>query len=75
VESSVTGFADKIAKEGKLMLRHMSSLVFSVTLLLAAGSARAQEKADVKKVKYDGLADVVVKNRGKVVLVDFWHTQ
>lgn len=37
--------------------------------------ARAQNtgKLDVTVVKYDGLKDVVVKNRGKVVVVDFWR--
>jgi len=26
----------------------------------------------LREVKYDALKDVVLKNRGKVVLVDFW---
>jgi thiol-disulfide isomerase/thioredoxin len=37
--------------------------------------ALAQEKAgevSYKIVKYDGVVDAVLKNRGKVVLVDFW---
>jgi hypothetical protein len=29
---------------------------------------------DVKVVKYDGLKDIVVKNKGKVVVVDIWFT-
>jgi thiol-disulfide isomerase/thioredoxin len=45
-------------------------------LLLAGGSARTQEKSapavDVRMVKYDGLADAIMRNRGKVVVVDFW---
>jgi hypothetical protein len=42
-------------------------------LFVAASAAGAQEKADVPVVKYAGLADAVIKNRGKVVLVDIWH--
>jgi hypothetical protein len=42
-------------------------------LFLAAAAAGAQEKVDVPVVKYAGLADAVLKNRGKVVLVDIWH--
>ena len=42
-------------------------------ILLAAAPARAQEKAvTLGVVKYAGLKDAVLKNRGKVVLVDFW---
>jgi hypothetical protein len=45
--------------------------------LLAALTAPAQDKAGkpavaLKTVKYAGLADAVVQNRGKVVIVDFW---
>jgi len=34
----------------------------------------AQDKSDIKLevVKYDGLKDAVLRNRGKVVLIDFW---
>jgi hypothetical protein len=42
--------------------------------LLVPGPAAAQEKVDVKVVKYSGLADAVKKLKGKVVLVDFWAT-
>jgi hypothetical protein len=45
-------------------------------LLLAALSSPAQEKAGgpvtLKTVKYAGLAEAVVQNRGKVVVVDLW---
>ena len=39
-----------------------------------AGDGKAQEKGDVtlKVVNYAGLKDAIAKNRGKVVLVDFW---
>lgn len=41
---------------------------------VALGVAAAQTAADVQLriVKYEGLSDAVLKNRGKVVLVDFW---
>jgi thiol-disulfide isomerase/thioredoxin len=44
--------------------------------LLPQGAARPQEKGGdtvtLKVVKYDGLVDAILKNRGKVVIVDFW---
>jgi len=45
-------------------------------LLLIAERGRAQDASavDVQVVKYDGLKDAVLKNRGKVVVVDFWST-
>ena len=50
------------------------------TLLLPAflfpAIAIPQEKGDItlQVVKYDGLKQAVLQNRGKVVLVDFWDT-
>jgi hypothetical protein len=43
-------------------------------LLLAGLPGSAQDKGPVKLdvVKYDGLKEAVVKQRGKVVLIDFW---
>ena len=43
-------------------------------LLLLPGAARAEDKVDVKVVKYAGLTDTVGKLKGKVVVVDFWAT-
>jgi hypothetical protein len=54
------------------MLRRVSCLGLAGALLLTAGAVRGQEKADVQVVKYPGLAGAVLKNKGKVVLVDFW---
>ena len=55
------------------------SRILGLLLLLSATCfllpATAQEKAgDVtyKIVKYDGLVDAILKNRGKVLLLDFW---
>ena len=56
----------------------MRSLPFAAMFLLPGlmgGSAgTAQEKSEIKidVVKYDGLKDAVLRNRGKVVVVDFW---
>jgi hypothetical protein len=57
------------------LFRLMPSLAAFV--LLAAFPAVAQDKGDgptvtLKTVKYAGLAEAVVQNRGKVVVVDFW---
>jgi hypothetical protein len=52
----------------------MTVLGLAAGLLLIAGPAAAQEKIDARVVNYAGLADVVLKNRGKVVYVDFWDT-
>jgi hypothetical protein len=35
-------------------------------------SARAQDKVEVKVVKYTGLADAIRQLKGKVAVVDFW---
>jgi hypothetical protein len=57
------------------MQRSRPALLLGLFGVLLAGSATSQEKkADVKLeiVKYDGLKNAVLKNRGKVVLLDFW---
>jgi len=50
--------------------------IFAMMLLaVAAGVTTAQSAGDdvsLQVVKYDGLKDVILKNRGKVVFVDFW---
>jgi thiol-disulfide isomerase/thioredoxin len=44
-----------------------------LTLILAAATqVNAQENIKVNVVKYDGLKEVVLRHRGKVVVVDFW---
>jgi hypothetical protein len=42
--------------------------------LLTTGLAFAQADADVRVVKYADMGKEVAKHKGKVVLVDFWHT-
>ena len=50
--------------------------LLALAAFLFRGTARTQDpgKGDVtlKVVKYDGLADELLKHRGKVVVVDFW---
>jgi hypothetical protein len=44
---------------------------------LSGAAGRAQQKGgepEIRIVKYDGLAQEVLKHRGKVVLVDIWFT-
>jgi hypothetical protein len=52
--------------------------IFCLALILWSGTqALPQGKAgepEVKVIKYDQLKEAVLKNRGKVVLVDFWFT-
>ncbi len=58
-------------------MRSLSTLMLlSVLLVLPVVPALTQESAtvDLQVVKYDGLKDLVLKNRGQVVVVDFWHT-
>jgi thiol-disulfide isomerase/thioredoxin len=44
-------------------------------LLSAAEPSSSQEKGvSVQEIKYPGLQEMVLKNRGKVVVVDFWST-
>ncbi len=40
--------------------------------LPASGLGQEKGNYDVKVVKYDGLKEVVLQNRGKVVVVDIW---
>ena len=49
----------------------------AAALFLAVLPVPAQEKAGgpvtLRTVKYAGLAEEIVKNRGKVIVVDFWQ--
>lgn len=52
-----------------------SVLLSGIVLVLLAGQAAPQEKGggvELQTVKYDAVKDAVLKNRGKVVLVDVW---
>jgi hypothetical protein len=58
------------------MVRRSLGLGLVGAALLLGGPARTQDagdKGNPKVVNYAGLADAVLKNRGKVVVVDLWH--
>jgi thiol-disulfide isomerase/thioredoxin len=44
----------------------------AVTVTLPAPAQETKDPAQLQVVKYGGLKDVIHKNRGKVILVDFW---
>ena len=55
----------------------MKTRILPILLVLAvagmAGPVGSQEgKVELTTVKYSGLRDVILKNRGKVILVDVW---
>lgn len=45
----------------------------ALLVLFAAPAFAADDKVEVKVMKYDDLKDLVRKNKGKVVVVDFWE--
>jgi hypothetical protein len=52
-------------------IKYIASL--GILAVLCAGAGQTQEKkVDVTPVKYDGLKQEVLKQRGKVLVVDFW---
>ena len=50
----------------------MGAALLGATFLLSATAQETSVEVTYRIVKYEGLADAVLKNRGKVVLVDFW---
>jgi hypothetical protein len=56
------------------MVRTRSFLCLCLTgiVTLSGNTQEAKDGINLQVVKYDGLKDMVLKNRGKVVLVDFW---
>jgi hypothetical protein len=46
--------------------------LFVVALAVSPAATQKTPDIDVQIVKYDGLKDAVLKNRGKVILIDFW---
>lgn len=58
---------------GELLMARMSALaIVFLGLLLAAGAQEKKDEVTLKVVKYDAFKEEVLKNRGKVVLVDLW---
>jgi len=51
-----------------------AAMTLGLGLSLLAMPGGAQEKAEIKLevVKYYSLKDTVLRNRGKVILIDFW---
>jgi thiol-disulfide isomerase/thioredoxin len=60
----------------RILRRTGLSGLLGVLVLLPQGAARPQEKSgaavDLKVVPYEGLAQAILNNRGKVIVVDFW---
>jgi thiol-disulfide isomerase/thioredoxin len=47
-------------------------LVCLAILLIGPPGARCGDEVDVRVVKYGELAETILRNRGKVIIVDFW---
>src|SRR5262245_28075679 len=52
----------------------MKKLCACAIALVFAGAVRAEEKIDLKVVKFAGLEKAIADAKGKVVVVDFWAT-
>ena len=68
-------FSHALASVIYLFLPLAPTLELAAALLIIQAPALPQDKSpgtDLRTVKYDALAEEVAKNRGKVVLVDFW---
>jgi thiol-disulfide isomerase/thioredoxin len=52
----------------------MKKLCLGVLVLLAPLVARAEDKIELKVVKFDGLEKAIAAAKGKVVVIDFWAT-
>jgi thiol-disulfide isomerase/thioredoxin len=55
-------------------MRSVAAMLVCLPLLVQCGTAQETQTVDLQVVKYDGLKEAVLKNRGKVVIVDFWST-
>lgn len=53
---------------------HALALLAGALAMTPGGHSQDAKNIDVKIVKYEGLKELVLKNRGKVVLVDIWFT-
>jgi thiol:disulfide interchange protein len=55
------------------MRTNLKACALVVTVFAAlAGSAHAEDKVELKVVKYPELAKTIKQFKGKVVVVDFW---
>ena len=55
-------------------MKQMALAIAAIALAMSAGYTQEAKTLDVQIVKYDGLKEIILKNRGKVVLVDVWFT-
>jgi thiol-disulfide isomerase/thioredoxin len=60
-------------QEGSLMRMTRWAGVAALLALLAAAPAFAEDKVEVKVMKYDELSKLIEANKGKVIVVDFWQ--
>jgi hypothetical protein len=65
-----------VTRGGSPMKALRCTVGFAGLLLLAAlpavGQDKPGDKISLKPVKYAGLAETIVQNRGKVIVVDLW---
>jgi hypothetical protein len=50
----------------------LAALVGPLVLMPALAQDKKGDPTTYRIVKYDGLKDVILKNRGKVLFVEFW---
>lgn len=57
-------------------MKRIALPTFAAMILSMASSGQGQEAKtlDAQIVKYGGLKELILKNRGKVVVVDIWFT-
>lgn len=55
-------------------MNHAVKCLLLASALWTTGLLGQEAPIDIKVVKYDGLTDLILKNRGKVVVIDFWAT-
>lgn len=55
-------------------MKRIAIPALATLVLTLAGHGQESKTLDVQVVKYGGLQDLVLKHRGKVVLVDVWFT-
>ena len=46
----------------------------ALALTMSGGHGQEAKTLDAQIVKYDGLKELILKSRGKVVVVDVWFT-
>src|SRR5581483_9397992 len=62
----------ELFQKGDIMHRHWILPMAALALFIPATGMAQEKGVTLKTVKYAGLKDAVLKNRGKVVVVDVW---